>query len=192
MFTLCYMNCFYMSHMQDMHIHVCTTHSCAFCAEIELHCLEVHVHVCRPCKDPLVYHRSIGPCFKICPCHAGYMYPFCVCVTTTSGLLVNMHCTVELWCRPSVVFTFICSCGPQAILPSPCTPADGHKVLQTFCKANADLIIFGMTAVASKAFVQTCFELFQPLIVEKAQKVLSTLPPSCFSLVSNKSLFLIC
>ena len=99
-----------------------------------------------------------------------------------SGALVQAICSIY-------IYLLLC---PQAILPSPCTPADGHKILQTFCKANADLIIFGMTAVASKAFVQTCFELFQPLIMEKAQKVLLTLPPSCFSLVSNNSLFLIC
>lgn len=58
----------------------------------------------------------------------------------------------------------------MTILPSPCTPADGNKILLSFCKSIPELRVFGMTAVASKAFVQACFELFQPLIADKAQK----------------------
>eukprot|EP00731_Ephydatia_muelleri_P035885 Em0174g4a len=62
----------------------------------------------------------------------------------------------------------------MTILPSPCTPADGNKILMSYCKSNPELRVFGMTAAASKAFVQTCFELFQPLIADKAQKAFAT------------------
>ena len=74
------------------------------------------------------------------------------------------------------------------MLPSPCTPADGNKILQAFCKSSTDMKVFGMTAVASKAFIQASFELFQPMIAEKAQKVFVTYQLVCATLFLMVSL----
>lgn len=72
----------------------------------------------------------------------------------------------------------------MTILPSPCTPADGNKILLLFSKSYPELLVFDMTIVASKTFVQACFELFQPLVTEKAQKISVTNAALCAELMS--------
>lgn len=58
----------------------------------------------------------------------------------------------------------------QPLLPSPCTPADAELLVQRLCGTDPALRQFG-GVVTTKAFLQSCFESFQPLLKEKAQEV---------------------
>lgn len=61
-------------------------------------------------------------------------------------------------------------CFSQPLLPAPCTPEDAISLVQKKYSGNPDLKSIGPILIA-KTLVQTCFNHFQPIIKEKAQKV---------------------
>ncbi len=55
-------------------------------------------------------------------------------------------------------------------MPTPCTSEDAHMLLHKKYDSDIDLKIFGKFLVATK-FVQSCCDLFLPLLKEKAMQV---------------------
>ena len=65
------------------------------------------------------------------------------------------------------VIHFVWYSSFQPFLPSPCTTEDATVLLQQ----NFGSLKHFDTVVVSKEFLQSCFDHFEPLVIEKAQKV---------------------
>ena len=77
---------------------------------------------------------------------------------------MNIILSTLFWCCVNVLSI------SQFSLPSPCTDEDANMLLHIKYQTSTVLRLFKSTVV-TKQFLQTCLDVFGPLIQEKADKV---------------------